>query len=483
MGKITEVIEFSTAFQVDPMQLEHFGVLDPCLNVDTPLFIDPMLLKDSIHPEMSDGAVRSYDHHFTRVIKLLAKSKAEMDVGWRSALRLLQFPEIKGTCLGYGSSSIAGSGAGAEITNEMIRTAREIIEIGVDDPDLFVAMSLFEAGIGPDRVSDMTTNVIMADLLTFNERILDDLSVQTEEFEIVVGSGARFATFLPVNPYSVDRTPVILVPTDVLRDLPIAQDWSEISEAADHNQRLRDQANDEIAQIWQRRTLEQKDKLKSWLMRDGDNFKTFIEIMQGASAQAYDLAGDRLGLFVWKRIASEIAPHLATGVPGPTEPTVEAVAKVVEEIITQFKFLIEKRRYSEELYHEGRPRPEKAAQRLFFAVAYAYCKANGIDLIPEAESGYGPVDFKMSVGFGGRVLVEIKLSRNPKVVDGYTKQLKTYEEAEETARGYYVVIDVGNMGEKDQRLIDAHNELAKQGRQSSEIVFIDGTRKASASKL
>ncbi|MEX0693715.1 MAG: hypothetical protein WD075_04650 [Rhodospirillales bacterium] len=477
------MIEFSTAFQLDPKILEKLGVLDPSLNIDTPLFIDPMLLKDCAYPEISKDAVRTYDHHFTRVIKLLAKSKTEMDVGWRSALRLLQFPEIKGTCLGYGTSSISGSGSGAEITEGIIRTAREIIEIGVDDPDLFVAMSLFESGIGPDRISDLATNVILGELLAFNERVLAHLPVSTEPFEIVVGSGARFQANLPLNPCSFERTPIILVPLDVLRDLPLAQDWKEISEAAEQNQRIRDQTNDEIAQIWQRRTLEEKDKLKTWLLNNGDNFKTFLEVMHGASASPYDLAGDRLGLFIWKRISSLIVPHLPTGVPGPKKPSVDAVAEVVDEIISQFKFLIEKRRYSEELYYDGKPRPEKAAQRLFFAVAYAYCKANGIDLIPEAESGYGPVDFKMSLGFGGRVLVEIKLSRNPKIVAGYTKQLKTYEEAEETIRGYYVVIDVGNMGKKDQTLIDSHNELAKVGRQSSKIIFIDGTRKDSASKL
>jgi hypothetical protein len=56
------------------------------------------------------------------------------------------------------------------------------------------------------------------------------------------------------------------------------------------------------------------------------------------------------------------------------------------------------RRFSEELYHAGRPRPEKAAQRLFFAVAHAYCKAHNLDLTPKADTGNGPGDFKVSAG-------------------------------------------------------------------------------------
>lgn len=129
------------------------------------------------------------------------------------------------------------------------------------------------------------------------------------------------------------------------------------------------------------------------------------------------------------------------------------------------------------------PRPEKAAQRLFFAVAHAYCKANDLDLTPEADTGNGPVDFKVSRGFSGRVLVEIKLSRNSKLTNGYTKQLEAYKVAEETLQAFYVVVDVGQMGEKDKRLIEIKNEASGRGEQISPIIFVDGSRRASASKL
>src|SRR5262249_54025914 len=148
-----------------------------------------------------------------------------------------------------------------------------------------------------------------------------------------------------------------------------------------------------------------------------------------------------------------------------------------------FRFLVEQRRLSEELYSGDRVRPEKSAQRLFFAAAYAFCKANNLDLTPEADTGNGPVDFKMSAGFKGRVLVEIKLSTNTKLVAGYARQLETYKEAEETIRAYYVVLDVGSMGEKDQRLVSLKNDWAGRGKPTSPIYIIDGTRRPSASKL
>ena len=167
----------------------------------------------------------------------------------------------------------------------------------------------------------------------------------------------------------------------------------------------------------------------------------------------------------------------------PLAMDLAGVVSIVDQIITQFRFLIEDRRYSEELYYAGRPRPEKAAQRLFFIVAYAYCKANNLDLTPEADTGNGPVDFKVSNSFTGRVLVEIKLSTNGKVVKGYSRQLQTYKTAEETLKGYYVVIDVGQMGDKAKNLLALKNEASARGEETSAILFVDGSRRLSASKL
>ncbi len=125
----------------------------------------------------------------------------------------------------------------------------------------------------------------------------------------------------------------------------------------------------------------------------------------------------------------------------------------------------------------------KAAQRLFLAVADSYCKANDLDLSPETDSGGGPVDFKVASGSTAKVLVEIKLSSNPKVVDGYTKQLEVYKAAEQASRAVYLVIDVGGMGTKDDRLIKIRNRASRRGDQPSELVFVNGARRRSASRL
>jgi hypothetical protein len=113
MVKIKNPVRFSAHFDISEALLAQLGVLNPTLNADTKLFIDPFLIPESKHPEISAGGRKTYHRHFETVIKLLSASKAEGDVPWRSARRLTEFPEIKGTCLGYGCAVSFGKRVGS----------------------------------------------------------------------------------------------------------------------------------------------------------------------------------------------------------------------------------------------------------------------------------------------------------------------------------------------------------------------------------
>ena len=215
---------------------------------------------------MNEDAVATYHAHFETVIKLLVASKVPGDVGWRNALRLLSFPEIKGILLGYGSQSVAGSGSGSEMRDQLIITAKQIVDLGVTDPDLFVAMALFEEGFGPDRISDMTTNIILHDLLTFNRRVLQTLPVPCEPITITLRNGKTYQADLPVNPFVKGKTPIILVPNDILRDLPIAADWSDVADAASRNAVYRQSINDQVAMIWEAKSRKSKNEIRRWAL-------------------------------------------------------------------------------------------------------------------------------------------------------------------------------------------------------------------------
>ena len=165
----------------------------------------------------------------------------------------------------------------------------------------------------------------------------------------------------------------------------------------------------------------------------------------------------------------------------PKSKTQAELKKVVDQIVDHFKSLIEKNGVNELLWDGDKPRKEKAAQRLFFAVADVYCKANNIDITPEADSGGGPVDFKFSSGYDGRILVEIKLSTG-KVVHGYTTQLRVYEEAEKSFNSIFLVIDVGNHKSKLRSILAEKNKQTAKKIRTPEIVVVDAIRKPSASR-
>ncbi len=477
MAKIKNPKLFSTFFKVDPSLLKRLGIFDPILNVDSRLFIDPLILRTSAHKEIRTDAVRQYENHYGKIIRLLQASKTPEDVAWRSARALIRSPEIKGTCLGYGAASIHGSAVGKHLTNIILKTSKEVVDLGIDDPDLFTALVLFEEGIGADLLSDMTTNVILPNLLEFNKRVLGRIKTKVQLFEI---GGLHYS--LPRNPFTKRLTPVILVPLDILRKLPVASDRSEIDDVVSKNRQLRNRVNQYIGEIWQAKTLRAKTKIKSAALASRSAFLSLLEVIKEAKGKPYDLERDPDGLYAWLRIGVEAAAKFPLDIPKTEKRDLESITEVTRRILDQFRTLVEDKGLWKELWDGIRPRKEKSAQRIFFAVADSYCKQNDLDISPEADSGSGPVDFKFSGGYKARVLVEVKLSTNSKLLQGFERQLETYKKAESTASAIYLVINLGNMTKKGKGLFALRDRMKSQGKKVSEIVVIDGTRQLSASK-
>jgi hypothetical protein len=348
----------------------------------------------------------------------------------------------------------------------------------VDDIDLFMALALFEEGIGPDRISDMTTNIILSDLISFSERVNQTLKIPTKQFKVGTNNYD-----LVVNPYS--DQPLIFVPNDIVRDLPIASDWSDISRVVRENEELRERVNDHVGEIWATMTKKQKQRLKKAALRSKEAFQQVMDMIREVEPNPYDFKSDRNGESFWTELLNQIPkdyPYDLSSYAG-RKLSVDEVVEIVNKILSQFQDLIENKGLWKELWDEnGKPRKEKASQRLFFAVAYSYCKANNIDLTPEADSGNGPVDFKLSQGFDSKLVVEVKLSTNGSLVHGYEKQLEIYKKADDTDLGVFLIIDVGGIGKKYDEVQKIRNDFIKEHGKASSIWYVDGTQKASASK-
>jgi hypothetical protein len=476
-------VTFADQFGVQETWMQSKGIFNPTLDVDSPLFIDPFLLAYSKQAEFSDCAFTAYEEHFATLHRLLVGSEEVGDKAWLAALRKFRFSEAQGmggTCLGY-SQSTSGRAFGPVKSRRAISWASGVIRLGVKDPELFSSMSLFEKGIGPDLISDMVTSISIDCILSFNDRILnlikDDLGIDIPLHPFTL-KGRKVS--LPRNPFSA--APVILLADDILKHLPLMDDPRGLAGIAEHNEDLRDRVNEHIGEIFKIRTKQEKDRVTAMAMQNAASFQAFLDLLKIMEKEPYNLYKDPQGLVQWSHIARDMAAINKLELKDNTKLSrLERVEAVVVAIIEQFTKLIEKDRMWRVFYVDEQPRHERFAQLLFQALAKAYCAANGLDISPESDGGAGPVDFKFSDG-DDRVLVEIKLSSNSSVVSGYEKQLEAYMEAEDAALGHYVLIDVGKMGNKWNRLqgiAGAHPQFSKRKR----IHLIDGHFRPSASNL
>jgi hypothetical protein len=461
----------SQQFKLVPKRLAKAGAFNAILDVDTHFFIDPVLLRKTGVPELKNSHQRVLNH-FREILLLLENSKARHDAMWRAAARKLTFHEVKGICMGYSQKGTAGSGMGTALRERLLGTAKEIVDAGIKEPEIFELVGLFEEGIGSDRVSDMIAGIIEPDLVHFSLRVFRDLGV-------IPATAANEAS-LPRNPFN--KTRVILVPQKILHPLPIAHDWDDISTVVSENERVRREVNQLVGRTWRETRRIDKAELRRALLGNPKALKELLASFREGPPRPYDFAADPEGEIVWHREAEKYTSKYPLSLALTTQPTIDDVEKLVLEICGQFKRLVEDRGLAKTLYREdnGRPRHERHAQLLFLAVADSYCRANNVDISPETNSGRGPVDFKFSRGYELRVLVEVKLSTNPKLVDGYTKQLPQYQKSEQTERAVYMVIEVGGSEQRMKNL----RKIAKQaGEDGPKLLEIDGVPGPSASKL
>ncbi|WP_312454951.1 hypothetical protein [Pseudescherichia sp.] len=476
MAKLTTISTISSHFGIKEDLLDQLDVVDVLLDSDTLLFIDPLLLSDSKHEEMSRDAFKTYNETFEKIINLLKASDEINDPAWKAAKKLFSFSEIGWTCLGYGSSS-KGSGFGPELVNTSMITASKIIKLKIDDPDLFMVMSLFEEGIGADRISDMTTNIIFKHLLDFTLKANKTLNLKTINFKF---KGSDYTSIL--NPLT--NAPLILVPKDIVRDLPISTDWSGAISTMKENVDLRDRINANLGSLLASMSRKEKARAKERALENREYFEDLLQLIKEIDREPYDFDNDKNGELFWARLSSSFSKeHPFDLSKFKRKLNIDDVENLVEEIINQFLDLVENKGLWKEMWtEEGKNRKEKAAQRLLFAVAYSYCKANNLDISPEADGGNGPVDFKISQGFDAKVVVEIKLSTNNQLVHGFEKQLEIYKKADDTDRGFFVIMDVGFMRNKYRDLQIINTEFKKTNKRTSKIILIDANQRASASK-
>jgi hypothetical protein len=471
--------QLSSFLAVDPDRLAATGVLDSVIGIDTHLFLDPHLLRHTAIPEFAHSRQR-IEQHYCNILRLLIASRREGDAAWREAARRLIFPEVRGTSIGYGVSRSDGNAIGQILGRRLLRTASEIIEMGIVDPNVFELIGLFEEGFGADRLSDMTLSIIREDLCRFSARISAELGIK----RLVNVRTQQGCCAVPRGPFGQD--PLYFLPTTLLRDLPVALTREDIDHVVATNNELRERLNRLIGDVWKRGARIPKPVLRRCILGNRVALESLLETYKKHPQRPYEIEKDPAGLISWfaigRRYADANPLHLALSAPA----TIDDLETLVNQIVEQFKRNIEVNGLNEHLYERDgvsfKPRHERFSQLLFFSVADTYCNANDVDVSREPNSGSGPVDFKISTGYERRVLVEVKLSSNARLLHGFETQLPTYERSEPSTRSVYLIIRVTENVNAINDMLRLKRLRDEAGERSPAVVIVDGRVQRSASK-
>ena len=459
-------ITITDYLKIDKSRFDELGAFDSFLDINSRLFLSPMLLKRTTNKFFA-GSYEEIRKKFDVILKLLKISKNKNDRYWNQAVKMLVSKEQKGISLGYAKTSDKGSGISYEIAESIISVAKEFIDIEKEFPEIFEIMCIFEKGIGSDRISDIILNNIKEKIYKYSEYVFShfDIDKKTVKFNGIVYK-------LPFNEYN--NEPILVIDKNLLLDLPIAEDFSDIDYVSSFNEKVRQEFSSYL-NISDRKKKIDKDEIKRLLIGNDTFLSIFLEKYREDEILPYDFDKDKNGEIKWYYIAKEIVKNN----PMTIKESIN-VYEITKVICNQFKYLIEEKGLWRSLYDDnGKPLNENHSQMLFFGIADTYCKANNIEISRENNNGNGPVDFKLSIGYYNKTIVEVKKSSNPQLSHCYEVQIPIYMKQEEVEKAIYLFID---LGDHDIRVKNFKNEMNKYKNTKIELIEIDGRKKESASK-
>lgn len=465
---------------------------DTFLPADTKLFIDPFLIWEEKEGFWA-GAHAYLIDFFDMVFDLIRQSGGDPENNnWKKAAELLLFPEPPEFCLGVAEGTPFGSGSSRGLQKDMLDGVRTAVGLGMYKIAHMETISLFQGGMGVDRIGDCVCNVLKSYFIEYTQEVCRKHNIPTER--ITLENAAWSSEFckwqtktvqLPTNVVTYFRRGVLrskkiailLTPERFLREIPVAESngfwtwaWKNIGGE------LRGDFNFDIARRVYR---SQKAKLAR---QNPDAVALYLKHLEDEEKKPYPIGDDPNSLVNWYADGTKLVPKEGEAFI-PNGP--EQFNDFVRKLVAAYQHGIEHSDAWLMLWNGALPRAERYPQALFRSVAIHYCRANGIEMSSEANAGRGPVDFKFT-GWSGRALIEMKLVKSSKIWDGILAQLPEYQLAEGVSFGLYVALAYidDDYSESIQKKLENAAKLASEHYGIHiEATLVDARKKDSASKL
>lgn len=476
------ITSLSNYWKIDSDEFVKRDILDPTFKKDVPLFIDPMLLKSSKYEIFRVNARNSYEEFFKKLymnIEAIStldgqiKVKAEKDIK-----RKLTFKENKALCLGFSKYGTTGRGTGHYYASILYNSAYDLIIRGINNSNFFSVLFFLETGLGADYISDMTACIILPELATFTENIAKELNIDTFPYRI---GDKKY--MLPKHPCY--NSYILILPNDILAPLPsdgtVKNTLTSFCNSNEDNDNIRARVNTDIGQILlqanegKSTVTELKNAVKDYVFKDFDALDKLSKFIKNRNVKPYDFFKDVLGI----RAVSELKCVFEN--VNYCLDLSKSKSEIIENVITDFVNFIEN---NNKILKSLCGKKEEGWQSAFFLYIDQIFTKYNIDINSEAELGRGPIDFKFSYGNNFKILVEMKLSTNSQYCRGLDNQLELYKKCNgKTHASYFIFINLDadnkKADKKKKKLLDRKKKLGLD----TNLVFIDGLPKPSASKL
>lgn len=475
-------MKFSELYHVRKAKSDDW--FDPIIGYDTRLFIDPFLVfKTKI--KLFENSHYKIIKFFNEVFKLIARSHSDHDsTFYKKAVSSLVFPEVAELSLGYVSSGTKGAGSAYGFSRIMADAIDNAIRRGIKSIEHFEELEIFNEGIGMDRISDMTANILKEELIEYTQEICRIHSIPMRRKRLRNTSfdfdGMRWLNEeveLPWN--NKNSLPILLVPRRFLDKLPEINStdfWDYL--VGFENERLRHDLNYDITRRVDKKTIVMIARKVPALV------EKYVKRKEKFRGNPYDFEKDQDNLIEWHDQGKEFVDENPLELSPPSNRN--QFITIVNNIVRKFKEYIEFKGGIKLLWNDDNTqRKESAAQATFFGIAWPYCEANDIDISKEANMGRGSVDFKFSNGYRERQLLEVKkASTASRLFEKVRSQLPTYLKSEDIKNGVYLIIrysdDDNDRIEKIEGIV---KELNKNNQFNIEYFIINAEKQPSASKM
>lgn len=475
------VTRFSDAFGISVTNDDDW--FDLTIELDSNFGVDPFLIYQDDSPRWSTA----HDHilkFFAVVFDCVRRADGNRgSLYWKIAEQLLLFREPAEFCLGVSAKSPFGAGSGEGLQREMLESISVALAHGRDTVPHMEYIDVLAGGLGLDRISDMTCNILKSYFINYTQDVcrrhgipMTSILMHNADWSADDYEWISKRVELPVNPaYSARRLPILLTPEVFIRDIPVASADGFVTYAA-VSAELRKRFNINLSRHVPRH-------LKAQMARA--NFELvdrYFSSLENKRWDAYPLTDDphrRLN-------PGQTGNALLSEYPVVAIPETQSqVPAFVTELVRNYAYCIEQRGIWRSLWYKDRGLPESNAQRLFYLTAINFCRQNNIQVTPESNAGRGPVDFVFGDQWKDRALVELKLVRNTAFWDGIMKQVPAYARAEEIHAAFFVGIAYTDeeMAAASCEKVEKAAALASE-KNSITItpLIIDARRKISASK-